>query len=353
MTTVSLHDIAWASPLWPSLPTDGSREPARPPLAACPWLLRALTQRHEVGLVHVSHRLNDLIGLVVSQDNSCRHCYGATRAMLRLFGHSEERIRVLESELHRVELPETERRALEYARLVSRASPRAGAAETKALRDAGWSEAGIAEIITCASCCVFGNRIATLSALTPDPVEQLAARWYAPLASLAMRWSSRRKRKPARPVAAPPEAKLGPLGPLFQRLDGLPVAGYLSETLSAALASPILPKRTKLMVFAVIARSLGCPVCHGALEPLLQAESVEQAVLEDVLRRLSSSALSPLEARLIPLARETVRYQQPAPLQEKLRELKTTMSDAELLEFVGIAALANTFARLTVVLGLS
>ena len=50
----------------------------------CPWLARALVDLHpEFGLlVHLDLHLADLISLVVSQENSCRFCYAAQRALL-------------------------------------------------------------------------------------------------------------------------------------------------------------------------------------------------------------------------------------------------------------------------------
>ena len=39
--------------------------------------------------------LSGLIGLVVAMDNSCRHCYGAFRSMLKIMGYSEPLIRKL------------------------------------------------------------------------------------------------------------------------------------------------------------------------------------------------------------------------------------------------------------------
>ena len=55
------------------------------------------------------------------------------------------------------------------------------------------------------------------------------------------------------------------------------------------------------------------------------------------------------EARLVPFARETVRYQ-PAAIQRRMRELARGLSPEEVLEAVGIAALANAVCRMSVVI---
>ena len=39
------------------------------------------------------------VGLVVSQDNSCRYCYAGARALLNLMGVDDQRIRKLEHPL--------------------------------------------------------------------------------------------------------------------------------------------------------------------------------------------------------------------------------------------------------------
>ena len=41
---------------------------------------------------HVPLALWDLIGMIVSRDNSCRYCYGATRMMLKILGYGDHQI---------------------------------------------------------------------------------------------------------------------------------------------------------------------------------------------------------------------------------------------------------------------
>ena len=49
--------------------------------------------------VHIDTNLADQVGLVVSQDNSCRFCFGVQRAFLRVLGMSEKHIARLEQDL--------------------------------------------------------------------------------------------------------------------------------------------------------------------------------------------------------------------------------------------------------------
>jgi AhpD family alkylhydroperoxidase len=68
--------------------------PALPYLSHCPWLARTLIAWHPDYslLLHLDMDLADLVAMIVSQENSCRNCYAATRAMLRLRGFSEQRV---------------------------------------------------------------------------------------------------------------------------------------------------------------------------------------------------------------------------------------------------------------------
>ena len=93
------------------------------------WMLRADEFMQARVTPNVPVDLSKLIGLVVAMDNSCRHCYGAFRSMLKIMGYSEGVVRKLEESLAVKEFPKKDRLALEFARKVSRAAPRPSAAE--------------------------------------------------------------------------------------------------------------------------------------------------------------------------------------------------------------------------------
>ena len=71
-----------------------------------PWLARALIDLHpEYGLLmHLDQHTADVLTLVVSQENSCRFCYAAQRALLWAQGMSEARIQRVEHNLNRADL---------------------------------------------------------------------------------------------------------------------------------------------------------------------------------------------------------------------------------------------------------
>ena len=67
--------------------------------------------------------LIDRIHLVVSQDNSCRYCYGVQRAILRIHGLTDADIERLVRDGQTHDASPAERAAMEFARRVSRADP--------------------------------------------------------------------------------------------------------------------------------------------------------------------------------------------------------------------------------------
>lgn len=327
----------------------GSVSEAARRLSHCHWVLENYA-RPDPPLAHISYELFDLLFLVVSQDNSCRHCYGASRAFLRMMGYSEARVMELETDLHAVDLDPATRLALDYARRLSRANPRPGPAEEKALLDAGLSREGIAELAVCTAIYIIGNRIGTLTALAPSEFETLPDRWYAPVFAPVFRWMVRRDRSRVAPCRFAPGEDTGPAAALLKAVDGSPAAHQLKRMVDAAFASKVLPLRSKLLVTAVIARTLGCSAFEQDAIAQLETLGLPEADTRRALDHLASPKLTPTEARLVPIARETVRYAKPSTVQRRMHELAELLDPPELLEAIGIFGVANALGRLSVLL---
>ena len=104
----------------------------------------ALSPMHaEHTRVFLKPDLADEVGLVVSQDNSCRYCFGAQRAFLRILGMKEARITRLEQDLLTGDFTPQDRAALEFARRLSRSSPLVSQVDIEALRRGGFSDAEV------------------------------------------------------------------------------------------------------------------------------------------------------------------------------------------------------------------
>jgi alkylhydroperoxidase family enzyme len=315
--------------------------------AALPWLVHAMNEMTGHPFASLRSRDFTFVSLVVSRDNSCRFCYGAQRAMMRMLGYE---VGVIER-LERDELIDSDPRsqlAIDFARKLSRSSPRPGAPQLAALGRSGRSPDEIAELTFAAACTVFANRVSTLVALPPESIEraryQLAGRLLRPVLS---RWF----KPPPRRTAAPPVRNEGVGASVVAALGTSPSAGVLRRAIDAALDSPVLPRRTKLLMMAVIARALQCAHCEHDLVTALHAAGVPARDVAQVLDHLAAPGLDPREAQLVPFARETVRCT-PTDIQQRLRTLAASLDLRvdEILEVVGVAAVGNALCRASVLL---
>jgi alkylhydroperoxidase family enzyme len=313
-------------------------------LAPVPWMAHALLDFRARPCRHAPQLVLELAHLVVSQDNSCRYCYGEQRSYLKLLGLSEEDVERLEQDLHVASLAPRDRLALEYVRRVSRCNPRPRPEDRARLLDAGFSAAAVAEIVFLTGASNYSNRVGTLLATHESPMERIAARPVVRLLRPLVAWRMRRSMPKPREVGS---SIAGPAARLVAALEGSPCAGTFSHILQDAWSSPVLPRRTKALVLAVIGRALGCSVAADDVKHALAEGGLDEADLENVLAHLHSPKLTPLEAALVPFARETVRYK-PATLRAAFRSVARQATHAEALEAVGITALANAVCRMSV-----
>jgi AhpD family alkylhydroperoxidase len=353
-----LQDIEWEAPIVAPRPDRraelamlrrlGFVPPAIRYFTACPWMVRATVTFDvvQIGLVYTDFEFADVVSLVVSQDNSCRFCYAASRAAMRIMGHSEERIRRLEQNLLADELSKRERLALDYARRLSRANPIPSRREEEQLRDAGFEVDAIKEIAFLAAVNVFLNRVSTLPAVPTEGMEQVAERGLTKLFRPLIARYLRSRRRRGRPARLTEEERRGPFAEAVAALDGLPAARALRRVLNDAWQSRLLPRSTKALITAVVARGLGCAASEHSARAMLLDEGWDDAAVEPVLSHLSSPRLDAGEAAILRVARETIWYRT-AELQRHARQLRALLSEGEFLEFAGTAALANMVCRLS------
>lgn len=316
----------------------------------CPWLARALVDLHaEYGLlIRLDLHLGDLISLVVSQENSCRYCYAAVRTLLRIQGMSEARVQRMEQDLTREDLGPKAAAAIAFARTQSRSVPTVAAREKKQLLGAGFDVDTMKEIAFVVASTDFMNRASTIPAIPSRRVEQapdrLRVRLLRPLIARVLE-AHRSRGRPAPPVG--PAAY--PYAGLVAAYAGSPIAPVLAQTIEAMWTSPLLTRRCKLLMFAVIARGIGCSACAAEADTTLRGESLTERTLTQVLTHLDAPELDPVERVLVPFARETIWYE-PAPLQRRARGVREQLSGPQFLEAVGVLALANGLCRLGAVL---
>jgi len=315
--------------------------------APVPWLVRASCAFARPSVAHIAVDLGDLVDLVVSQDNSCRYCYGAQRSLMKVLGYRDATIEQLERDFHVAPITPAYRAALDFTRKLSRADPRPDGGDYAQLVGAGFSPVAIAEIAICAAGTLFMNRVATLAALPPEPFERAVNLAVFPLLRPVVEWwlkSRKREPWPALRSAA------GPCARVVAALGDTRSASAVRATIDEAWASTVLPLRTKLLMLAVVGKALGCQYAVGEARAQLTAGGFPAADVDDVLTNLASPRLDAREALLVPFARETTHRSNVAALQDRARAVTTGFSPAEMLETFGMLALANTICRLSVLL---
>jgi hypothetical protein len=139
-----------------------------------------------------------------------------------------------------------------------------------------------------------------------------------------------------------------PYAGLVAAFAGSPIAGTLQRTLNELWQSPILSRRCKLLMFAVVSRGLPCAVCELQLSRALTDEGLSPETQQRVLEQLDAPQLDDTERLLLPFVRETLWYE-PATLQRRTRALSERLSRPQLMEAIGVAAMANALCRMTAV----
>jgi len=354
----AMRDIEWLPPLL-SRHRDAARfarikdvvgraEPSLAYFMASDWLPEACAALN-VQLftrVDLDHTLADLVGLTVSQDNSCRYCFAATRTLLIMVGYPRSHIARLEQNLAISDFDEKTRVLLAYTRRLSRSSPSVSAGDVESLRRVGIEGRAYRELAAAVSLWVFFNRVSTIAALPPEKMEQIPDRWAMRLMRpfIAAR-IDRAYRIRARPLSLPAEMRSGACAEAVSALDGLPVALALRRAIDAMWASASLPQRVRGLMCATIARALCCPTSEAEAVAMLAAAGVNSATVNGVLAHLDAPGLTDTERELIRFARETVWYE-PASLQRKASRVRERLSEREFVEAIGTASMANMLCRL-------
>lgn len=337
-----LHEIEWSAPL---LPTRQGADPVAELTAKLsPWFGRTMASLGEpMKFTYATSRLMEVAYFVTSQENSCRYCYGAARAALQIWGYAERQIQDLEQQATLAD--GTTRGVVEFARKLAKSNPSPARRDREALLSQGLASQAVAEIAGCVAKACFANRIATFLALPPNyAVERLAksllGRVFAP-------WF-RRKVVPRKCAAPAGFANDGPCASIIAEAGPTHLALWLRRVTDDCLASPAIPRRSKELMLAVIARQLGSWLCEEETRTSLAEQGLPQGDTQAILSTLSSPALSSVEKMILRWTRETVWYE-PKAIQASTRRLLSEVGEDTTVEAIGAAALCNSLARLSLV----
>ena len=312
-----------------------------------PWLARASVDLHpEFGLLmHLEQSVADLLTLVVSQENSCRFCYAAVRALLRAKGMSEGRIRDVQQQLGGTgDLSPRAAAVIAFGRAQSRGGPGSAREARAALRAAGFGEDEMKEIAFTVGSTDFSNRLHTIPAIPARPLEEMPDKLVTRLLLPLFTYLVERHRFRGR-ASAPVRPPVHPYARLVEAFAGSPIAPVLAQALEEMWASPLLARRCKLLMLAIVARGLGCELCAGEIAAALAGEGIDAATLARILDHLDAPELDAVERLLVRFTRETIWFE-PAVLQRRARALRDHLSDEQFVEAIGVASLANGLCRM-------
>ena len=319
-----------------------------------PWLREACLQVTTYRPSQISPRLTNIGMLVISQENSCRYCYGANRAYMKILGYPESFISRIERDARMAELDDMERGFIAFCRNLARSRPRPARAEREALIKLGYSPLAVNEIAFLISLGCFYNRIGILAACPPEHgFERMANGLMGRLIGFAAPLvRSLAAAKPSMSGGPAPDAAAlagGAFGQVVSSLAGLQGASVMKTALDGAFASTVLSRRIKALMFAVVGRTLGCRHTEDGARKLLASEDFDDAEFEATLATLDSKRLSADESLLLSWVRDTVYYQTGA-IQSQTRALTARLGETVMLEAIGVAALANGTVRLAMLL---
>lgn len=350
-----LNQIEWGEPILPSVRVSEWESEIKADIgfipdfltrvSRSPWLRKVCLIWSRVPVKEFPRHLADIAALVVAQENACRYCYGIARSQMRLFGYSEEMISNIERDRHLAELDEKERYFIRFCRNLSRSNPRPPKEDLKKLIELGYSPLAVAEMaFLIANHCML-NRVGTfLSCPLGNVFGKLEQNF---LARLLRPLVARKIRNMAWTNIPPLPEKKGYFSGIVQEISDLPVASLLYETIEGAFSTDILSMELKILMFAVVARSLNCTSCLEETENMALGIGLTNGDFKAALSSLTSPRLSESEGKILRWTRETIHFQS-GTIQKHMRTLAEEVEDEVLLEAIGIAALANSIVRLAV-----
>jgi alkylhydroperoxidase family enzyme len=321
-------------------------------VGSLPWVVGGFIGVFAYGTQHlkyISREFKDIIHLVNAHETSCRYCYGMARMMMKLNGLSDDKIAKLEQNMYMFERDGWEKRATALLRNLSRMNPRVGIEDVRELEAAGMSREAVKEMVFYSSMNLFVKRFTIPLAIQPDNMEGMVS---SPIFKFVRPFIGYMANKTMRKVRTSFQAisNKGPFAAILEPLNDLPEAQHiLRSMIDDAWDSTVLPRRTKALILAVVGRTLECRFTVDEAARLLENEGYPRDKLDKVLTYLHSDDLDPFDNKVINFARGTARMQ-PEQIQKQCREFSAGLSSEELLEVLGVAAIANLMARLSVLM---
>ncbi|PCI27612.1 MAG: hypothetical protein COB67_08200, partial [SAR324 cluster bacterium] len=158
-----------------------------PALGVSPWIIKGLLEFDQIPITHIDFRLADMILMIISRENTCRFCYGASRSMLKITGMKENKIREMESDLFSSTLNKKEKAALSFVQVMSQSPAKWSEKKDLLKNNEEWSQEAWTEIALIGMRSQLWNKIFTLTAAQPPLIEKRLQSIFAPLFSFIVK----------------------------------------------------------------------------------------------------------------------------------------------------------------------
>ena len=352
-----INDIEWGDPILPIVRDSEWEAEVKADMgivpdmmmrvSRSPWLRKACLKWPRYAVTEFPKHLGDIGTLVTAQENACRYCYGVARSQMRMFGYSEKLISDIEREMQLAEMDEKDRTFIQFCRNLARSNPRPAKSERDNLVSLGFTPLAVSEMAFHIANHCFINRVATFISSPPMvKLEKLSSSFLGQIMRPLIA-------KKIRSQAWTPTERLSEdtksFPKLVNALDGLPAAAVIQEGLEGAFSSDVLSMELKVLMFAVVARSLECSFCQAETRQMADDLGFSDTEFDEALSTLNSSRLTDQEGKILSWTRETVHFQT-GLMQKRTHALSREINDEMLLESIGVAALANTAVRLAVLI---
>src|SRR5262245_34877263 len=286
-----VDQLQWEQPLTPEFVDPAWEAEVRPLFggfipgvlkrtASSPWVRRTYFDFMRSPITSLTRAEIELAGLVTSQENACRYCYGSARVRMKMMGFTDEMVDRIERNVQLVEAEPRERELVQFCRNLARSKPRPARKAREQMRDVGFTDLQTAELAYAVSAMDFGNRVATLLAVPPELEMEAEGNKAKGIWQKLSSWVPGKKAERGLPPADyPPPTFKGPYADLVRSLEGSPTSSTLEAVLNRAFSSETLPRRTLSLIFAVIAHTLQCERCELVAGELLDAEGFSRSDL--------------------------------------------------------------------------
>jgi hypothetical protein len=135
----------------------------------------------------------------------------------------------------------------------------------------------------------------------------------------------------------------GPYAGLLQAFAGTSIGQRLQEVIADMSTATVLEPRRRALVFAVVAHALECEISAAEARAMLPPEvSVDE--FAESLAHLGGAGVVPAEPDVARFVRDSIWYT-PLAAQRQARALKERLPEAEFVDVIGLASLANALCR--------